>query len=362
PTEPAKTTTTTTATAGTAKPGDAAKPTEAAKTTTTTTTTATAGTAKPGDAAKPTEPAKTTTTTTAGTAKPGDAAKPTEPAKTTTTTTATAGTAKPGDAAKPIEPAKTTTTTTTTTTTAAGTAKSGDAAKPTELGKTTTTTTTVATGTGKPGESIQSKEPATPNQPQHPDGTEKEANLGESLLEQQLGGTQQVVQTQQPGNKMDSDIRGILEYYNIADTDVVVLNDGPVQRLVQVNPEWSLPPYVQQDAGFLQEIQNPTVSMYGIAQQQLDPSYMINQETMFGGVAGNATFLPSEISLGVMGNVTEGAVQGAGVTYWSNVPAALQGQVGDPGYVEGFTTVIDESQMMSGLPQYPPPPNPPSYF
>ncbi|CAF5165468.1 unnamed protein product, partial [Rotaria sp. Silwood1] len=178
-------------------------------------------------------------TAAAGTAKPGDAAKPTEAAKTTTTTTttATAGTAKPGDAAKPTELEKTTTTTTV----AVGTGKPSDAAKPTELGK-TTTTTTVATGTGKPGESIQSKEPATPNQSQHPDGTEKEAYLGESLLEQQLGGTQQVVQTQQPGNKIDSDIRGILEYYNIADTDVVVLNDGPVQRLVQVNPERSLPP------------------------------------------------------------------------------------------------------------------------
>jgi hypothetical protein len=56
--------------------------------------------------------------------------------------------------------------------------------------------------------------------------------------------------------QLDNDIRRLLHFYHIDDSDLVEVDDGPVHRLVLVHPERPLPPYIQQNKNLLQQLQS----------------------------------------------------------------------------------------------------------
>jgi hypothetical protein len=56
--------------------------------------------------------------------------------------------------------------------------------------------------------------------------------------------------------RLDNDIRRLLNYYHIDDGDVVEIDDGPVHRFVLVHPERPLPAYIKQDKNLLQQIES----------------------------------------------------------------------------------------------------------
>ncbi|CAF5212470.1 unnamed protein product, partial [Rotaria magnacalcarata] len=56
--------------------------------------------------------------------------------------------------------------------------------------------------------------------------------------------------------KLDIDVRRILQFYHIDDGDLVEVDDGPIHRLVLVHPERPLPAYIQRDKSLLEQLQN----------------------------------------------------------------------------------------------------------
>jgi hypothetical protein len=56
--------------------------------------------------------------------------------------------------------------------------------------------------------------------------------------------------------QLDNDIRQLLRFYHIDDSDLVEVDDGPVHRLVLVHPERPLPAYIQQNKQLIQQLQS----------------------------------------------------------------------------------------------------------
>jgi hypothetical protein len=58
--------------------------------------------------------------------------------------------------------------------------------------------------------------------------------------------------------KLDNDVRRLLQYYHIDDSDLVEVVDGAVHHVVLLHPERPLPRYIQQDKKLLQQLQSMT--------------------------------------------------------------------------------------------------------
>ncbi|CAF3969537.1 unnamed protein product, partial [Rotaria sp. Silwood1] len=56
--------------------------------------------------------------------------------------------------------------------------------------------------------------------------------------------------------KMDNDIRQLLQYYKIDDRDIVVVNDGPIHRLLMRHPKLTSPVNIQQAENSLRQLEN----------------------------------------------------------------------------------------------------------
>ena len=82
--------------------------------------------------------------------------------------------------------------------------------------------------------------------------------------QQQFNTIQQLVPQQQKAvfQKLDDDVRRLLQYYRIDDGDIVEIDDGPIHRVVLVHPERPLPAYIQQNKQLLQQLQSRIYTYY----------------------------------------------------------------------------------------------------
>ncbi|CAM4947820.1 unnamed protein product [Rotaria socialis] len=101
--------------------------------------------------------------------------------------------------------------------------------------------------------------------PQQQGGQQQQGALEQLVRPQQSGGPpshhQQLAQLPSGQQKillqkLDTDVRRILQFYHIDDGDLVEVDDGPIHRLVLVHPERPLPSYIQHDKGLLAQLQN----------------------------------------------------------------------------------------------------------
>ncbi len=67
--------------------------------------------------------------------------------------------------------------------------------------------------------------------------------------------------------KLDNEIRGLLHFYHIDDSDLIEVDDGPIHRLVLVHPERPLPRYIQENKQILQQLQSMIYRYYFINMQ-----------------------------------------------------------------------------------------------
>ena len=105
-------------------------------------------------------------------------------------------------------------------------------------------------GSDQSGDSGKQAPTATPSQPQQP-SSESQQPGGPSIQPVQLSPQQKILI-----QKLDNDIRRLLHYYHIDDSDLVEVDDGPLHRIVLIHPERPLPPYIQQNKDLLQRLQS----------------------------------------------------------------------------------------------------------
>ncbi|CAF4775407.1 unnamed protein product, partial [Rotaria sp. Silwood2] len=98
-------------------------------------------------------------------------------------------------------------------------------------------------------------EPPKPPEAQKPAEPPTSSETQQSAETRQLGGTQKPSGLEQPGVKIDNDIRDILQYYHIDDSNTVIVDDGSVQRVIQVHPERPSPLDIQENENLLEQFQ-----------------------------------------------------------------------------------------------------------